>query len=51
MAENDTGLAVGPKGSHVNAMRLLLTAACKKLDVKFHLDVLTPGGQRRNGRR
>lgn len=37
----DVGQVVGTKGAHINAMRTLLMAACKKMNArKFVLDVV-----------
>jgi predicted RNA-binding protein YlqC (UPF0109 family) len=45
VADDDMALAIGKDGAHVKAMRTILTAACRKMGVKYYFEVLSKSGQ------
>ena len=39
--DKDMGLVIGQKGAHMDAIRLLLIAATKKLQMKYYFEVMS----------
>lgn len=44
VGESDVGFAIGSHGAHANALRTLLIAACKKVEMHFEIDIGGPSG-------
>lgn len=44
VSERDVAFAVGARGRHADALRILLIAACRKLQFHFDMDICGPSG-------